>query len=262
MPDGADRRNRLALATRGALDAATEVLRRVTDVDRASRPGEWTIRETAVHLIGGARMYHGFLLGRPSPLKEMKRSTGEAFNAGLFLGLGERDPTVLAGLLRGAVEPMLDTFQGGDGGGRPWHMGFTRPADFLVRAVLDELLLHGWDIATCDGQGFEPPGHIAAEAIPLFADNAPLLLRPDRPAADPARYWLIPDPGEEWGLQIDATSVGVLREPGHVDATVRGPAMGFLLWASGRLGFSESRLEAEGPRAEEASRLMEGFFPL
>ena len=131
--------------------ASAEVLaflRSEPNVNALTPGGEWTVRETAVHLIIVARMYTGMLNGRP-PRGNVVSGAGP-FNEGAFLALGEDRPRVLANIYERAVAVFLEathrrrrddpcTFYA--------EVGEPTTVGFLSAFAVFESLLHGADMA-------------------------------------------------------------------------------------------------------------------
>lgn len=253
----------LASMVDGAGALAADTVSGCGDVDAPVGGGPWTIRMAAVHLVGGLRMHRASVEGAGSPLKDVRPATVAAFNAGLFLAIDERDPAVLAHLVREAAQAMAAAVEEMGHVEREWHAGTFSTGDLLARVAIGELLLHGWDIAQAASLPFDPDGNWAAEALGSFAAHAPGLGRRQRPPSALRRCWLQPDPGTGFGLAFDdADGVTTFGEPVSVDAIVSGRAFGLLRWTSGRGGFVEAELEASGPAAGAAARVMGNFFAL
>lgn len=82
------------------------VFRSEPDVYALTPGGEWTVRDTAVHLIAGTRMYTKLLTDQPSPMRAAYDPA--VLNAAIFLAMDEDRPRVLADLGERAVESFLD----------------------------------------------------------------------------------------------------------------------------------------------------------
>jgi hypothetical protein len=86
---------------RRASAEVVKVLRTEPDVQAVTPGGEWTVRETAVHLICERRTYTILLEGRPSRFQTSFDFS--AWNSALFLAMDEDHPSVLANLVEDAI---------------------------------------------------------------------------------------------------------------------------------------------------------------
>src|SRR5690349_17356931 len=109
-----------------AADDMRRVLRRLDDTSQLTLGGEWTVRETAVHVIGCLKLYTEFLEGKPSPIHSWEDLA--VLNAAFFTMLDETDPSVLAGMV---AESAAHFTESGahltDQNQRPWHLGVALP---------------------------------------------------------------------------------------------------------------------------------------
>lgn len=243
-----------------AAAAAVSSLVASTDPDpRVKASADWTVRETLVHLIAGAHMYADCLQGRTSPLRDMRRATMDAFNAGSFLALAEERSVELARLHTAAVERLMAAAALSDLDRTvPFHAGTSRPAAFLVTAMGTEQVLHGWDIASATRSAMELDVEVVARLSSFFVELAPLLYRADA-GLDGLSVWVTPDAGPGWGVAIQDGHAHALEEPGGAGCTVSGPPLDVMLWTSQRRPFDSTNLIAGGRDASAAGRLMSGF---
>lgn len=138
--------------------------------------GGWTVGETASHVGMIALMYTGMVRGddRPLPLPELTGPIGlasvdtlERVNA-LALDLyPERDPRRLAERLRADIAEVLLVSSDLDPEKPVWWLGGSRvPVAGLLAHLLNEMLLHGLDIARATGRRWS----IASWDEALFLD--------------------------------------------------------------------------------------------
>jgi len=246
----------------------TGLLESAPDTGGRRESGEWSIREAAVHLLAGARMYADCLDGITSPLRDLRRSTLDAFNAGAFLAQPENKGPELARLLRDAVDQLALAASGiaavsepGRVPDAPWHVGMRQPAPFFVRTIVSELLLHGWDMAMVLDRGWDPDEATAGQASRLLADVIPLMFNPRKAIERDGSFWIVESSGLEWGFEIHD---GVLEVGGSARAgcVIRGRAFEIMLWTSGRCEWNGSGLSASGSTAALAVTLMTAFEAL
>jgi len=252
-------------ALEDAAGMVAALLENAPDTSGCRAAGEWSVREAAVHLLAGTRMYATCLAGTPSPLGDLRRNTLAAFNAGAFLGQPEDRGPELACLLRKAVGGLasvaLAVPSGAEASGSPWHAGMRQPAPFFVRTIVSELLLHGWDVAATLHHRWEPDEATANQASRLLLDVMPLMFNQRKAGDLEGSFWFSETSGREWGFEIHD---GSLRMGGSPDADCRisGHSFEIMLWTSGRVEWAGSRLTARGPRATLALTLMGAFESL
>jgi uncharacterized protein (TIGR03083 family) len=234
----------------------SEMLRRVPAAD-APATADWNAGQVAVHLLAGARMYAGCLAGRPSPLQDLQPSTQSAFNDGAYLVACRSDLSELADGHVDAIREVCTVAAAGDLGRLvPFHGGTTATAEFLLRAMTWEQLLHGWDLASSCDSVWAPPPELAARSTRFFADLGPLLLRRDAREAAGGIYRFEPDEGDAWPLSIGSSAAASGAASRFI---VAGDGMDMLLWTSRRVGWEDLRLTASGAEPELASSFMHWF---
>jgi hypothetical protein len=210
-------------------------------------------------------MYAACLAGTASPLRDLKRNTLDAFNAGAFLGQPEDGGPELARLLRKAAGELasmaLAVRSGAEAVELPWHAGMRQPAPFFVRTIVSELLLHGWDMAATVGRRWDPDEATAGQASRLLLDVVPLMFNPRKAGDLEGSFWFSEVSGAEWGFEIHGGSLRLGASP-NADCRISGRSFDVMLWTSGRSGWVGSGLTACGPRASLAPVLMGAFEPL
>ena len=150
--------------------AAAEVLallRSEPDVDALTPGGEWTVRDTAVHLICVPRMYTRQLNGQPAPFGSLPEPA--AWNAGTFLALAEDRPTALADLAEEAVASFLDVTTRRHRDDPIQYVAFATSVGGLSAFLCGEYLLHGFDIASSVGRGWSWAEPAADAALAMMA---------------------------------------------------------------------------------------------
>src|SRR5437867_13406368 len=97
---------------RAALEAAARrtaaLLRCLADLNVPVPGSEWTVRETAVHLVNTAGVHRDIAEGVPSPIESLAREAVAATNTGRLADIPEGDPEKVAGLLTEAVAAFLE----------------------------------------------------------------------------------------------------------------------------------------------------------
>ncbi|MFC6081525.1 maleylpyruvate isomerase family mycothiol-dependent enzyme [Sphaerisporangium aureirubrum] len=168
-------------------------------VTGASDPGamatkEWTVAETAAHVVVISRLYTAMVRadGSPPPIGGLEAAFAPVTieNIGLFNDLSlerfpERVPRVLAARLRDDIAEILRITADADPATPvPWLGGSIVPIGGLLAHLVNEMLLHGWDIASAAGSRWPIPAPHAALFFNLFLlgmlahDTGRLLTRP------------------------------------------------------------------------------------
>jgi uncharacterized protein (TIGR03083 family) len=219
--------------------------------------GEWTLSQTTAHVIGTVRLYRRMLTGWASPLQAGGLPT---LNAGYFAGLVEDRPDVLADLLEEAVDAYAaEALEVGPDTICRFHHGLQMDVVTVTAFLGNEILMHGWDIASAVGMAFADDEAALAVVDILIPVLAPLV-DPDalklggRVAIDldgdvRHGYELAPD-----GATYIAAGPGV-----DFDCIVHGPAFELLLWRGGRGEWPGAGLRASGARPELAGAFVVPF---
>ncbi|MBY8874804.1 hypothetical protein K7640_23530 [Micromonospora sp. PLK6-60] len=189
-------------AGRRARDATRRAAERFTALVRASGDGtaratvDWTVADTAAHLLSLAA-YYGALLdpgAPPLPVPGLDRllagttvDTVRDANAVVLRHLPERDPGRLAGQLQVAVDRLLaataatttpdatataaattaGTGATADARAVRWLGGALVPPTGLLAHLVNEFLVHGWDVA----RALSRPWPMADADAALFLDE-------------------------------------------------------------------------------------------
>lgn len=245
----------LRVALRAAADATDGLLRSLDGTDARTAGGVRIVRDTAAHLVVGAHLYASLLSGAPSPLVD--RSASGPLNAGAFLARAEDRPVALADLLAAAVDrfdavaAVIDPDEI-----RPWHRGLSIPVAIHVALIINELLMHGTDIARAAGRAWEGDERAAAVAWRVLAP----WLTPVRFLSEVAgdlrvSVALVASGGPPLGFQIADGAIAAADPTAEVGCRIEGPAMPLLRWYFQRDPWPESGLRASGPEADVATRL-------
>lgn len=139
--------------------------------------GEWSVADVAVHLSQAWLAVPGLAkddLSEVHALLPHTRESGRSLIPDLW-SLGdvtkdgvraepERDMAALAHRIEQRARAYLDAHGNGPAGGtRPWLVDGTEVEPITLTChLLNETMMHGWDIATADGRKWEIPGAAAA----------------------------------------------------------------------------------------------------
>lgn len=145
---------------------------------RARATRDWSIVETAAHVVGIASSCT--VLVRPDrppsagydfldlvPTTNLKSVA--SLNASTLRDFAERDPAVLAKQVREAVAAVLERTEDQDPNTAvDWLAGSRAPIGGLVAHLVNELLIHGHDIARAVGVSWPIPSWQAALFVDVF----------------------------------------------------------------------------------------------
>lgn len=165
---------------RASLAAATDRFAGLllAPAERDRRVGRWNSGEIAAHVAIVAHLNAGFLRTPSAPTGHPEldhlvatSSLGDIahLNDMALREHPERSPAVLAGRLREGVGLLLDRTAGLDPlAPARWLGGATLPAVSLVAHLLNEILLHGFDLARARSLPWRLPSGEAGLAFDLF----------------------------------------------------------------------------------------------
>jgi uncharacterized protein (TIGR03083 family) len=139
---------------------------------------DWTVADTAAHVITLSGSYAAMLRGPDAglPIPELEQvinsttvDTVADFNEVALRNLAERDPRALADRLRGDIAAMLRESENLDPG-HPvdWLGGSRVPAAGVIAHLVNELQIHGRDIARATGARWRVDAADAALFFELF----------------------------------------------------------------------------------------------
>ncbi|CCH33236.1 hypothetical protein BN6_59800 [Saccharothrix espanaensis DSM 44229] len=151
-------------------------------VARAPAPGamatrDWTVADTAAHVTAIAVRYTEVLApGGAVPagefadhLPDTTVDTITELNNVTLRHFTERDPAVLATVLRSATDTVVALTADTDPKRIvPWLGGSRVPVGGVLAHLVNELLVHGWDVARATGAPWPIPPREAAPLFDLF----------------------------------------------------------------------------------------------
>ena len=242
---------------RSALEAVgrrtADLIRSLPDLNRPVTGSQWTVRETAAHLVSQAGVFTDVAAGMPSPIKGMTAAVLRDENARRLGDIPEGDPQKLAGLVGEAVAGLLEATDRRPGDVQVvFHGGLRLDLARLVCIALGEHLLHGYDIAAT-----------AAFPWPIDPEHARLVLFGYEPCWDrwvkegaspgPVPYAMRFASDGEAGLGLTVNLAGgAPSDSGASGWTISADPVAFLLVGSGRI--SEWEAVALGLYRTEAAR--------
>jgi uncharacterized protein (TIGR03083 family) len=227
-------------------------LRSEPDVYALTPGGEWTVRDTAVHLICGTRMYPKLLKDQPTRLRtEFDLST---LNAAFFLAMDEDRPRALADLTERAVTSFIDAIDGRKPDDPCQYGGFAVTVGVMAGGLCSEYLLHGFDMARAVGRQWSCPESAADSALAGIGSVYLSLLDPEK-AGDLRASFAIEGQFGRFSCQVHNGTIEPFDSNADTDCTITGPSAQVLLWLSGRAGWADTTLSASGPRPDLAPSL-------
>ncbi len=255
-----DRQQALA-AVAAAGERTADVIGSIADPDGRTRGLDWTLGQTAAHIVADVQFHRAWLRGEgkvdyfvPDLPEENLRN---------IESVKERDPAVLAAIVRQDNAAFVS-----EAAGQPAGAAFAPEAgpdlslEVMICVHLAELLVHGWDIATTLGRPWvierDEANLVARGVLPLL----PLMADPAAAAHVSLRYELsLRGGGPRVLIRVHDGSIGVepavSRTP--ADCRISADPAAFLLVAYGRAGqlgpILRGQLIAWGRRPWAAQRL-------
>lgn len=165
--DAAADLSELGVAVRASAARLAMLLRRVRRAD-APALGSWDLTDLAVHVAHVLEGVTALARGGGPLIDDLWELP--AFTTMLVDSEGERDLAVLAGRIEASAATFVQVLEDVVGGEpRPWVVaGVDVVAETLAGHVLNELVVHGWDIARAEGEVWPIPDRHAALVLDTF----------------------------------------------------------------------------------------------
>ncbi|NUT52466.1 MAG: maleylpyruvate isomerase family mycothiol-dependent enzyme [Saccharothrix sp.] len=139
---------------------------------------DWTVADTAAHVVAIASIYttllapDGAKVANPALAERIPAVTVDTvadLNDLALRHFTERDPAALAAMLRSMIGSIVDMTEGTDPESTvPWLGDSRLPVAGVLAHFVNELLIHGWDIARAVGAPWTIPSHEAGLFFDLF----------------------------------------------------------------------------------------------
>jgi uncharacterized protein (TIGR03083 family) len=220
-------------AVQVAAKQVSELVRSLPD-PHAPVPGlDWTVGQTAAHLVAAAVNYPRFATGQATPEDTIDLREG---NLERIHRVGSQDLTELADLLVEETAQYLERTAGLSADQRvPFFGGVTVSLAAQNGILLGEYLVHGRDLARSAGKAWHiAPSHAAA-VIGAAATVLPLYLDPEAARGTRVAYDIHIRGGPRFGFRVAENQATVELGPvGTVDCRISAEPVAFLLVAYGR----------------------------
>ena len=160
---------RTAIADLGP--AVVDVVRESTPV--ASVLGHWGTGEIAAHISHVIRYDGDSLLGVPLPTAELRPAAVAEVTDSELAADPERDPVALAERIEGQLTDLLARTESPPFEMVTWLGGVKLPASAVMCHLLEELLVHGFDLARAGGRPW--PIDPASATLAIVGAAAPIV---------------------------------------------------------------------------------------
>ncbi len=226
--------------------ARTAALLRQLPNPAAAVPGlDWSVAETAVHLVAELRDYTSLVTGEretsgylgPEATRQTPSQRSASANARQLEEVTERDLPALADMITAQADSFIAaSAQRSDDERFRTANGIAMSVPVMIAALLGEQLIHGLDIARAAGARWPISRPDALAVIDGVMAMVPDYIDRERAAGKKVSYELRFRGGPRYWLRID-DGTAMLGEPGgKVDCWISADPVAFLLVGYGRTG--------------------------
>ncbi|TCP53063.1 uncharacterized protein (TIGR03083 family) [Tamaricihabitans halophyticus] len=242
------------------------LVRDIPDTNAAS-VGTWTAGEVAAHLSHSFRADADAIAGRTVPEAVVTKAGIAKATAKLLAEDTERDPATLADRIDALAGEFDEIASNPPAATVDWLQGIRLSPSVVAGHLLNECLIHGYDIAKATGFPWPIQRHqalLALEAflLPLIAALPPTaFLNQEKAGSFQARIELRLRGGQRTQLRLDRGSLTIdTGREADVDARVSADPAALMLVLIGRQGVAKpilaGKLLAWGPRPWKLARML------
>ncbi len=135
----------VAAAADRALDRVAHLVRGIPEQSDRALP-DWSIADTAAHLMGVIGAYIDIARGAGSPYTDLGKVAQT--NTELLTRITDRTPFQLSEQIQALRPALASAVEQGPDSYQPGHLGVPTLRSIAVSRILGEAVVHGWDIAT------------------------------------------------------------------------------------------------------------------
>jgi uncharacterized protein (TIGR03083 family) len=227
-------------ALEGLGERFAQLVAAIPNRDAGAHGLEWTVTETAVHVLTGLDYYSACIRG--SDFGVTPRAADEPFdtyvareNRAQIDAEPERDPRAIAARLRSSLRDLIDAAAAaGPDATADFAAGYSEDTTTSVCTTIGELIVHGYDIARTTRSTWEAGTQAAVLAV--YATTASLGLALDREAAagEDIHVRIRLRHGASFSIRIRDGRVWTEISDERPDATVWAHPLAYLLVGYGR----------------------------
>ena len=210
------------------------LMRSVVDPSRTAI-GYWTIGDLSAHLT---QVYEGFPVmaaGGKSPVPDEVKMA-QTYDDYLREN-PERDPASLADRVEKSTIQLLEQVQNmSPQDSISWHGGIEIPIVVLLAIVVDEAIVHGWDIAQAEGREARIAPVDAQLSIKGLTAVSPHFLTPEGKAARVSYGIKLRGDGRLTVRLANGEATVSSYDEGPVDCRITASPVDFLMVGAGRIG--------------------------
>ena len=224
-------------AARAALETAAvraaELVRSAPDKDAPKRGLDWTVGQTAAHMVASTRSLGGLASRRIAPEPGVDLTE---VNLDRIAQVGERDPAVLADLLVEEARGVLAETAGQSAHlAYPFYGGSTATLAAGTAILLGEYLLHGLDLARSLGRPWRIEPDHARLVIAGATAVLPAYVNPETARGVTVAYDVRVRGGPRFAFRLtDGQATVEPGAAGPVDCHIGADPVAFLLVSYGR----------------------------
>lgn len=228
----------VAAAADRALDKVAHLVRGIPEQSDKALP-DWSIAQTAAHLMGVIGAYLDIARGAGSPYTDLGKVAQT--NDELMARITDRTPFQLSEQIQALRPALAAAIEQGPDGYQPGHLGVPLLRSIAVSRILGEAVVHGWDIAAAAQRLWIIEPADAALIFRGFLPFLPVFVHPENASGVTARFdvRLRKFPEARAVFAFDNGVLTVEGEPqGPVDCVMSGEGPSMILIMHRRIGLA------------------------